>query len=162
MGQGFGSGSCKFLRAYLADGAETEEAGGRVGMSNFMACAPPCSPPVAAAACSSRERRRPSATSPGHCHTCTPLATPAALGTCRRRAGSWSCSMAAWLSTPPSSDHVPVLGVVPSNTTSFPPRAYRYHEPPRCLLDNGLTMWPMALSSHENCVLPLPPVVVKR
>uniref|UniRef100_A0A0E0B1L0 Uncharacterized protein n=1 Tax=Oryza glumipatula TaxID=40148 RepID=A0A0E0B1L0_9ORYZ len=88
VGQGFGSGSCKFLRAYFADGAETEEAGGHVGMSNFMACAPPCSPPVVAAACSSRERRRPSATSPVHCHTCTSLATPAALGTCRRQAGS--------------------------------------------------------------------------
>lgn len=130
MGQGFGSGSCKFLRAYLADGAETEEAGGRVGMSNFMACAPPCSPPVAAAPCSSRERRRPSATSPGYCHTCTSLATPAALGTCRRRAGSWSCSMAAWLSTPPSSDHVPVLGVRQENGGGVLCRAVEHDQLP--------------------------------
>ncbi|BAT07462.1 Os09g0323400 [Oryza sativa Japonica Group] len=34
-GRGFGGGGCEFSRAYLADGAEADEAGGRVGMSNF-------------------------------------------------------------------------------------------------------------------------------
>lgn len=55
--------------------------------------------------------------------------------------------------------------MLPSNTTSFPPDAYKYQEPPalprRCMYDNDPVMLPMVFSSHENCTPPLTPAVNK-